>query len=101
MKEVDEKLMDRRRSVAASYTLIQDQVSKEVLAGLEELMPLALDGTLTGFVFGGILRGRKFFVSCTGSAFADPTLARGVTLAIDDELQTMVHSRVDRTTTMF
>ncbi len=84
----------------ATYQLVADQVSKEVVAGLEEIAQLVPDGTLTGFVFGGLLKGRKYFISCTGTAFADPTVARGVVAAIDDELSLMVHTRVDRSTTI-
>jgi hypothetical protein len=97
LAKIDSSLLGKRSNV---YTLIQDRCSVEVLAGLEELLPLAKDGTLTGFVFGGMIRGRKYFVSCTGTAYADPTLARGVTRAIDDELQLMVQTRIDRNTTL-
>ena len=74
----------------------QSKEAKEVTDGLEEIIGLVRDGSLTGFVFGGILKGRKYFVGISGSAYSDPTMARGVLCAIDDELQLMVQDRTDR-----
>lgn len=86
--------------MATAYQLIQDQVSKDVVTALEELLASAQAGLITGIAFGAILKGRKFLVDAAGTAYADPTLTRGVLAALDDELQIMVHSRVDRNTTV-
>lgn len=85
--------------MATNLQLVQAEVSKDVVTALEELLVSAKAGHVTGIAFGAILKGRKFLVDCAGSAYADPTTARGVLAALDDELQIMVHSRVDRNTT--
>lgn len=92
---------ERKATNVAAYQLVADSVSKEVVTALEELLASAQAGLITGIAFGAILKGRKYLVDCAGTAYADPTLARGVLLALDDELQIMVHSRTDRATTIF
>ncbi len=86
--------------MAGAYQLVQDAVSKEVVTCLEELLHAANAGLITGIAFGCICKGRKFLVDCAGTAYADPTLTRGILAALDDELQIMVHSRADRGTTI-
>lgn len=75
-----------------SLHLITDIVSKDVVTALEELLESAKVGLITGIAFAAILKGRKYMVDTAGTAYTDPTLTRGVLAALDDELQTMVHS---------
>ncbi len=80
--------------------MIQATVSKDTVEALSELLHAANEGHIQGLAFAAILRGRKFLVDCAGSACTDPTLARGIVAALDDELRNMVQQRIDRTTTI-
>jgi hypothetical protein len=84
----------------APYTLIPDSISKEVLTALTELLEAAHQGQITGLAFAAVLKGRKFVVDVAGVCYSDPTLTRGVLAALDDELQDLVHGRIDRDTTL-
>lgn len=76
--------------------LVDEHVSNDVVTAIEELLTSAKSGHITGLAFGAILKDRRFFVDCAGTAFADPTLARGILASLDDELQSIVHSRTER-----
>jgi hypothetical protein len=71
-------------------------VSDDTIAALRELLTSAEHGILQGIAFGALLRGRKYLVDCAGTACSDPTLARGVVAALDDELRHMVQERIER-----
>lgn len=80
--------------------LIRDTVSHDVVEALEQLTELARLGELTGIVFGCSIKGRRYMVDAAGTFARDPTLGRGVIAALDDELQHMVQSRADSSTTL-
>lgn len=86
--------------MASGYSLIQAGVSKDTVEALKELLASAETGIVQGVVFGALLRGRKFLVDCAGTACSDPTLARGVIAALDDEMSLLVQQRIDRNTTI-
>jgi hypothetical protein len=81
-------------------TLVRDDLSKDVIEFFEQLLAAAKSGQVAGAVIGVALRGRRYIVNSCGTLSRDPTLARGVTAALDDELARMVHSRVDSDTTL-
>jgi hypothetical protein len=80
--------------------LVRDQVSRDVVDTAQQLLEAAQSGQIVGIVFGVALRGRKYFVNVSGSFSRDPTFARGVVAALDDELMSMVQGRADSSTTI-
>lgn len=82
------------------YQLIPDFVSYDTVTALEELLEGARAGLIVGIAFGVMLKECKFFVNTAGIARSDPTLTRGVLRALDDELQDLVHGRVELSTTI-
>jgi hypothetical protein len=81
-----------------AYTLIPDAISRDVVQALVELLEAAQEGQITGLAFAAVLKGRRYVVDCAGTCYSDPTLTRGVLAALDDELQHLVHARLDRDT---
>lgn len=75
------------------YTLIPDSISHETVEALGELLEQARAGELVGFAFAAILKRRRYIVNTAGECRGDPTLTRGMALALDDELRDMVHGR--------
>ncbi len=99
-RRVDQQLSQQReRRMASGYTLIEAGVSNDTVEAVKELLTMAEAGVLQGIAFGGMLKGRKYLVDCAGTACTDPTLARGIVAALDDELHRMVQQRIDRNTT--
>lgn len=80
--------------------LVRDHISRDVVQALEQLLDGAQQGLVTGMVFGVALKGRKYHVNVAGSLARDPTFARGVVAAIDDELMSMVQGRANSDTTI-
>lgn len=72
-------------------TLIPDAISKRTVECLETLLEQALSGELIGVAFGAILRGNNYIVNTAGEAYRNPTYARGVVAALDDQLSHRVH----------
>lgn len=75
------------------YTLIPDSISHETIEALEQLLAQAHAGEVIGFGFVAILKRRRYIVNTAGECRGDPTLTRGMALALDDELRDMVHGR--------
>lgn len=75
------------------YTLIPDAVSHETVEALEQLTAQARAGEIIGFGFVALLKRRRYIANTAGELRADPTLARGMCLALDDELRDLVHGR--------
>ena len=50
---------------------------------------------VVGVAFGAMLRQRRYLVNCAGEACRDPTTARGILAALDDELSQMVQGAAD------
>lgn len=83
-----------------AYQLVRDQVSRDVIEALGQLLKGAESGHVVGAAFGIALRGRRYLVNVAGTLARDPTLARGVVASLDDELQRMVQGRTDSDTTV-
>lgn len=81
-------------------TLVRDQVSRDVLETAEQLLDAVRAGQIVGIAFGVALRGKRYFVNVTGTLARDPTFARGVVAALDDELMGMVQGKADAATTI-
>lgn len=82
------------------HQLVRDTISRD----MEQLGPQIAEGIasgqITGIVFGLAVKGRRYVVNVAGTFARDPTLARGVVCAIDDELSRMVQGRTDSDTTI-
>lgn len=80
--------------------LLHIDPSKDTIACATRLAEGALGGDVVGAVIGFIYRRRRYSISVCGEAHRDPTFARGIVRAIDDELQAMVHDRANQDTTL-
>lgn len=83
-----------------AYTLVRDTVSRDTVEALEQLLEAAREGQIVGLAFGAMLRRKRYLVNCAGEACRDPTTARGMICALDDELSVLVQSRADSNTTL-
>jgi hypothetical protein len=72
-------------------TLIPDRVSHDTVACLETLLEQARRGEVIGVAFGAILKRNNYIVNTAGEAHRNPTFARGILLALDDQLSWRVH----------
>lgn len=81
------------------YALAKDTISRELSEAGAQLAEAIEKGQITGLVFGAAIRGRRYIVNVAGSLARDPTLARGIVSALDDELAGMVRGGVDSDTT--
>jgi len=68
------------------FTLIPDSLSHDTERALEQLLDMARTGELIGVAFAAMLKRRKYFVNTAGEAHRNPTFARGMVQALDDEL---------------
>jgi hypothetical protein len=79
--------------------LVRDQVSHDLAQAITTLHEAVQAGHIVGLAFGVALRGRRYFVNTAGTLTRDPTFARGIIAALDDELSRMVQGRADAGTT--
>ena len=75
--------------------LLPDTISRDVVEAFEQLADGARKGHIVGAIFGVVMKGRRYHVNVAGSLVRDPTYARGICAALDDELMGMVHGRAD------
>jgi len=68
------------------FRLVPDTLSTDTEQALAQLLDLARRGELIGVAFAGMLKQRRFFVNTAGEAHRNPTFARGMVAALDDEL---------------
>ena len=83
-----------------TFRLVRDHISRDTVTACEQLLEGARSGLITGMVFGCSLKGRRYFVNVSGSLADEPTLARGVAAALDDELRAMVQNISDTSLTL-
>lgn len=81
------------------HQLVRDTISRDMEQFGQQMAEGIASGEITGIVFGAAIRGRRYIVNVAGTFARDPTLARGVVCAIDDELARMVQGRTDSDTT--
>lgn len=82
------------------HSLVKDTISRDLKEAGRQINEAIESGLISGMVFGASLKGRRYIVNVAGSLARDPTLARGVTAALDDELARLVQSRTDSDTTI-
>lgn len=80
--------------------LVRDSVSRDMEQAAIQLLEEVRSGNVVGLAFGIALRGRKYFVNVAGILAKDPTYARGIVAALDDELARMVQGKADSDTTV-
>jgi len=68
------------------FTLIPDMVSTDTVECLQLLLQRAKAGEVIGLAFAAMLKQRAYIVNTTGEAHRNPTFARGMVAALDDEL---------------
>jgi hypothetical protein len=74
------------------FRLVPDALSTDTEQALAQLLDLARRGELIGVAFAGMLKQRRFFVNTAGEAHRNPTFARGMVAALDDELSTRMRT---------
>lgn len=80
--------------------LVRDHISRDLVEAIGQLHGGAQDGVIVGIIFGIAMKGRKYHVNVAGTLAKDPTLARGLCAALDDELSAMVQGNADAATTL-
>ena len=80
------------KSIPQRLSLVHS-VSRETVNTLEQLLEGARAGEVVGLAFCAVLKGPRYIVDLTGEARRNPTFARGMVCALDDELQSRVHER--------
>lgn len=72
--------------------LVKEVISHDTLECAREICKGAESGHIVGMVVGLIYKRRRYSVSVSGFAMEDQTFARGVAMAINDELRELIHS---------
>jgi hypothetical protein len=66
--------------------LVPDTISNDTVQCLQQLLKHARSGEVRGIGFVALLKGRHYIANTAGQAHIDPTLTRGMLLALDDKL---------------
>lgn len=72
------------------FALVPDTLSNETIECIEQLLVWARRGDLIGIAFAGVLKRRGYIVNSAGEAHRNPTFARGMVAALDDQLSARV-----------
>lgn len=70
--------------------LVRQEISRDTVEALEEILQDARAGLYTGFVIGLLRPRRRYSVHCIGEGCESPTWSRGILRALDDELKVLV-----------
>lgn len=73
--------------------LVPDALSHDAIEAAEQLAQLARSGKIIGFSIAVLERGRKYWTNSAGETRRNPTWARGMVAALDDELADMVRQQ--------
>jgi hypothetical protein len=71
-------------------TLLRPQLSHDTVQCLEDLLQRARSGQLIGICFAAMCRRRQYILDAAGEAHRNPTFARGMVAALDDELSVRI-----------
>jgi hypothetical protein len=66
--------------------LVPDTISNDTVECLQQLLRHARRGEVVGLGFVAVLKRRHYIANTAGQAHADPTLTRGMLMALDDKL---------------
>ena len=75
------------------FRLIPDNLSTDSIECLEQLLHYARKGEVIGIAFAVMLKRRGYVVNTAGEAHRNPTFARGMVAALDDELSNHTHAK--------
>jgi len=76
--------------VRPPFILIPDNLSNDTIECLQTLLDEAKAGKVIGLAFAAVLKRRGYIVNTAGEAHRNPTFARGMCAALDDELSTRI-----------
>ena len=68
------------------YHLVPDTISKDTVECLEQLLFEARRGRVIGLAYVAMMKRREYIVNTAGEAHRNPTFARGMVSALDDQL---------------
>lgn len=68
------------------FVLVPDKVSNDTVLCLEHLLEHARKGEVIGITYAAMLSRRGYIVNSAGEAHRNPTFARGMLRALDDQL---------------
>lgn len=68
------------------FHLVPDTISKDTVECLEQLLRAARRGQVIGLAYAAMLKRREYIVNTAGEAHRNPTFARGMVSALDDQL---------------
>jgi hypothetical protein len=74
----------------APFVLIPDSVSHDTVKALEILLQHARDGEIIGLAFAAALKKRAYITNAAGECYRNPTFARGMVAALDDQLSSRI-----------
>lgn len=75
------------------FALAADTLSRDTITCLEELLEMAKRGEAIGLAYAVMLRQRKYMVDTAGEAHRNPTFARGMIGALNDQLGKMARGK--------
>lgn len=70
----------------APFFFVPDTVSHDTVEALETLLDHARRGEVIGIAYAVMLRRRGYIANSAGEAYRNPTFARGMVAALDDQL---------------
>ena len=76
------------------FALVPDAISHDTIACLKELLARAKAGEVLGIAYVAMLRRRQYIADAAGECHRNPTFARGMVQALDDELGLRVRGDV-------
>lgn len=79
--------------VKAPYRLVPDTISTDTVECLEQLLDEARSGRVIGLAYVAMMKKREYIVNTAGEAHRNPTFARGMVLALDDQLSLKVRGQ--------
>jgi len=81
--------------VKPPFVLIQDTISHDTVECLETLLRHARKGDVIGVAFAAALKRRAYITNTAGECHRNPTWARGLIAALDDQLSSRIRGGND------
>lgn len=80
--------------------LLRDFISRDGMEAAAIIKNGFESGSIVGIVFGLQLPGRRYIVNVAGECVTDPTFARGIVGALEDELRDLIQGKAQADTTL-
>lgn len=68
------------------FSIVPNALSNDTVEALRELLSQAERGEVIGIAYAAMIKGRHYVVDTAGELHENPTFARGLVKALDDEL---------------